>query len=180
MQEHDWFYRVYDRNADADVFGVFAPIVRLWLSKFDGDVLPDWTDFEFRDFAGWYGNISLGEIKPDYSEMIFLLWGTGLVDLWGTDYTGKSMEGETIPAHWDTVEKPYVKAIVERKAIGIAGGRLAAIGREFINITYVDLPVRRSGKEPYLMSVYQRDMDRTSLDDAEPFYSHNDEQNPRL
>ncbi len=180
MSEHDWFYRVYEQQTDADVFGVFAPIVRLWQSKISDGKLPDWSEFGFDDFQGWYGLVSLGEIKPDYSEMIFLLWGTGLVELWDKDYTGKAMKEDTVPDHWETIEKPYVEATVNLKGIGVSGGTLDVVGRNFVDVTYVDLPVTRSGKEPYLMSVYQRDMDRTSLEKANPLYSYDEPYNPRI
>ena len=68
------------------------------------------TDFGFDDFVGWYGQISLGEIKPDFSEMVFRLWGTGLTDLWGKDYTGISMADDSLPDHWKEVEQPYMEA----------------------------------------------------------------------
>ena len=175
MHEHDWFYRVYEKDTSPDVFGPFAPFIRLWRSHFDGDKLPEWTEFDVDDFIGWYGNVSLGELEADCSNMVFRLWGTDLVDLWGSDYTGKVFANNKFPEHWKNVEQPYVEAIVKRNGIGICGGTLHRLDREFINITFVDLPVSRAGKAPFLMSAYLRDVDRSGLDTAAPAYSYIEE-----
>jgi len=172
MHEHDWFYRVYDRQTPATVFGPFAPIVELWRSKAVDGGIPDWNDFDFKDFIGWYGHISLGELKPDFSEMIFLLWGTVLTELWGKDYTGLTMKDVAIPDHWPTIEQPYIEALVKQDGIGVCGGTLHVFERDFVNVTYIDLPVSRSGKTPYIMSVYLRDVDRSSLETEKPSYSY--------
>ncbi len=171
MHEHDWFYRVYNRQTSSDVFGVFASIVELWQSRFSRDRIPEWTEFEFEEFAGWYGHISLAEVHPDFSKIVFRLWGTALTEFWDKDYTGQSVADETFPGHWKNIEQPYSEALVKQNGIGVCGGTLHVVEREFINITYVDLPVRRAGKTPFLMSAYRRDADRTALETAEPLYS---------
>lgn len=172
MHEHDWFYRVYENDTSPDVFGAFAPFVQLWQSKLTESRLPEWTDFDFDDFIGWYGHISLGELEHDYSKMVFCLWGTTLTDLWGKDYTGKVFANNEFPEHWKNVEQPYVENVVKRKGIGVCGGTLHRLNREFINITFIDLPVSRAGKTPYLMSAYLRDVDRSCLEQAKPAYTY--------
>lgn len=172
MREHDWFYYVYSRNTPADVFGPFAPFVELWQSRFAGENIPEWTEFDVDDFIGWYGNISLGEVEQDFSNMVFRLWGTELTELWGNDYTNKVFGNNKFPEHWKSVEQPYVEAVVRDSGIGICGGTLHRLDREFVNITFVDLPVRRVGKTPFLMSAYLRDADRSGLESAERTYDY--------
>lgn len=171
MHEHDWFYRVYDQQTPAEAFGVFAPVITLWQSQLSGDRVPEWTDFEFDDFIGWYGHISLGELQTDFSEMVFRLWGTELTEIWGKDYTSLSMKDDTLPKHWEEIEQPYIETLVQKTGIGVCGGTLYVFDRDFINVTYVDLPVTRAGKSPYLMSVYLRDVDRTRMELEKPEYS---------
>jgi len=171
MHEYDWFYRVYDRQTPAETFGAFAPVISLWQSRVSEGRIPEWTEFDFDDFAGWYGHISLGEIQPDFSQMVFRLWGAELTEIWAKDYTGLSMIDDTLPNHWEEVERPYVEALVQKAGIGVCGGSLYVFDHDFINVTYVDLPVTRVGKSPYLMSFYLRDADRTRLDFETPEYS---------
>lgn len=179
MNEHDWFYRVYSQDTDAEVFGVFAPVVKLWQEKLSAGNLPDWTDFAVDDFIGWYGHISLGEMPSDFSEMIFRLWGTALTDLWGKDYTGKSMAEDALPRHWEEIEQPYMESLHRNKGIGYCGGTLYLMDRDFINTTYIDLPVTRNGQSPYTMSVYLRNVDRSAMDSAEPLYSYIEKYEPQ-
>lgn len=170
MNKHDWFYRVFDRDTPASVFGTFAPVVSVWRAKCSGADVPEWSEFEIDDLIEWYPGLSLAEVMQDFSNMVFLLWGTKLVELWNEDYTGRVFADNQFPEHWQTIEQPYIEEVVKRAGIGVCGGTLHTIGREFINITYIDLPVRRAGKTPFLMSVYLRDADRTLLTSTKPVY----------
>lgn len=175
MNKHDWFYRVYEQDTPAEAFGAFESFVTLWRSKLSPGRIPEWTEFNFGDFSGWYSSISLGEIKPRYEEMTFILWGSSLTEMWGQDFTGKSFVNHqyTDQKHtdqWNTIEQPYTMKIVECSGIGVCGGTLHMLDRDFVNVTYVDLPVSRHGKTPYLMSAYLNNIDRSGLDGVEPVF----------
>lgn len=170
MQNHDWFYRVYDNNTSATEFGAFAPYIKIWQSKLTSSLGADWLDFGVDDLVPWYKRLSLAEVEQDFSNMTFRLWGTELTELWGADYTGRVFADNQFPEHWQTIEQPYIEKVVKLSAIGVCGGTLHLIDREFINITYVDLAVSRAGKKPYLMSAYLRDADRTRMERQNPVY----------
>lgn len=171
MSEHDWFYRVYENDTPPEVFGAFAPIVQLWQSRLTGSRLPEWMDFDFDDLAGWYEHISLSEVEQNFSNMVFLLWGTEVTELWGADYTGTTFADNKFPEQWQTIEQPYIETVVKHPGIGVCGGTLHHVDRDFINITYVDLPVSRAGKSPYLLSAYRRNFNRTCMENTRPFYA---------
>lgn len=171
MNQHDWFYRVYRKDTSADVFGAFAPVVQLWQSSFAEDQLPEWTAFDFDDLTGWYEHISLSEVGQNFSNMVYLLWGTEVTELWGADYTGTTFADNKFPEQWQTIEQPYIETVVKQPGIGVCGGTLHRVDRDFINITYIDLPVSRAGKSPYLLSAYLRNADRTGMESTKPFYA---------
>jgi len=147
-------------------------MVNLWRFKFDEKGLPEWRDFEFKDFAGWYGQLSLGQVTPDFSEMTHLLWGTLVTDWWSKDYTKKAMKEDSLTLHRETIEALYVTSLFENKGIGLCGGNLHVYGREFVRICYVDFPLIYKDETTQILSVYSRTANLKSIPDIKPEYEY--------
>jgi len=143
-----WDYAVCPLDTDPQQFGPFESIIMLWRSKIAReDGIPDRKDFDFFDFKGWWGKISIAKIELDPFDIRFVLWGTQLTNWWGVDYTNKLMGTQSItPEIWLTVESAYFKAMVDEPFIGVVCGSLDQHDRPFIKVLGVDLPMKdRSG-----------------------------------
>ena len=75
MTVNGWNYHTFERFSDPSEFGQFASLVSLWRSKWKGDDLPAWRDFDFHDFKDWYGWLLVEDVIPDGGgDVLFRLW----------------------------------------------------------------------------------------------------------
>lgn len=151
-----WDYAGCPFDADPLQFGPFENIVMLWRSKIAREVdLPDRKDFDFFDFKGWWGKISIAKIESDPFDIRFVLWGTQLTNWWGVDYTNKLMGTQSItPELWQTVESAYFKAMVDEPFIGVVCGSLDQHDRPFVKVLGVDLPMKDGSGGMSVLSAY--------------------------
>jgi len=151
-----WTYQVYPRNLASSELGPFQSLIDLWRAKSGENEFPTWRDFELEDFSLWWGRLSLANILNDPFDIEFPLWGTTLTDWWGVDYTNKKMETayEHRKENWEKFEGPYIRALIENKGIGIVRGDLRVVGRNFLTVQGVDLPLLRDGKLTRVLSGY--------------------------
>lgn len=151
-----WTYRTYDPNNAPQNFGPLSPMVSLWKSKWSASGrFPAWRDFDFLDFEGWWGRLSLGELQSSPFDLRWVLWGTKLVGWWGHEYTGQLVSqqpylGET----WQKYERPYLQELRDKRLIGFISGTLAPQQREFYCIHGVDLPLEQDGDVTHIFSAY--------------------------
>lgn len=142
----DWAYDVFDRNTPPSDFGPFEDLVNVWKSKWVGNDLPAWRDFDFDDFAGWYGSLIVEDIIPEGNgDVRFRLWGTKVTDLFHRDLTGKCMS-EVEDDWFDPEEYELVTRIVEEGVIIRSRGHLGWEGREYRKIITLELPLAEDGK----------------------------------
>ncbi|MBT4887942.1 MAG: hypothetical protein HON65_00105 [Rhodospirillales bacterium] len=166
-------YRLYKNDTDSKLFGEFTSFIDLWLSKFNDGSFPQWSDYQFEDFPDWYGRLSLAKIN-DTKELDIVLWGTQLVDWWGFDFTNKSIgfKKEAYPEAWNEAEKTYHDTLVETKSIGMWKGNLDWVGRGYINIRNIDLPLSQDGKISHILSAYIKFEPETYIEiSAEPTHT---------
>lgn len=151
-----WDYADCSLNTDPSQFGPFESVVTLWRSRIDRDgSIPNRKDFDFFDFKGWWGKISIAKIEADPFDIRFVLWGTQLTDWWGVDYTNKLMGAQSItPEVWQAVESTYFKAMVNEPFIGVVCGSLDQHDRPYIKVLGVDLPMQDGGGGMSVLSAY--------------------------
>jgi len=148
----DWEYQVYSCDANAVEFGVFQPIFDLWKSKRVQGKLPAWADFEFQEFVGWHGWISLCDITYDpIFDTHYRLWGTNVTEVLGYDMTGRSprrnakepfeYEGGYSQAEFDFLEK-----LARQPAIGVIRGSIHWQDRDFVRYQELTLPLADDGE----------------------------------
>lgn len=98
VKSGDWSYKLYDLSTPPETFPVHAGILELWRSKRVGGKLPDWRDFDFMEFREWWGWLTvLDVVSLSPVDGMYRLWGTNVVQVTGTDMTGKRLadyEGE--------------------------------------------------------------------------------------
>ncbi len=60
-----WTYEFFDRDIEPAALPGFEDLVRLWQDRRGDRAVPSWSDFDFYDFKGWHGRISVYEISYD-------------------------------------------------------------------------------------------------------------------
>lgn len=123
----------------------FSGALSLWRSKFVDGKLPSWDDFDFYDFVGLHGWVALSEITFGPIDLHYRLFGTKIVELLGEDITGKRYS-ETGPNvfHWQD-DLDYFEKICKSKSIGYATGSFVRIGFPTKRVSFLDIPLARSG-----------------------------------
>jgi len=151
-----WDYAGCSLSSDPDSFGPFDGLVSLWRSKrpVEGGI-PGRKDFDFFDFRGWWGQISIAHIEKDPFDVRFVLWGTQLTDWWGVDYTNKLLGTHSIVSEASQLtERRYFRELAADPFIGVVCGTLAQHDRPFIKIIGVDLPMVDSTNGMSVLSAY--------------------------
>lgn len=147
-------YQLFKNDTQSAHFPEFTTIIDLWRSKSKEGEAPCWADFEFEDFTGWHGRISLGELIAP-KEVLMILWGTKLTDWWGFDYTQKRLgQWKNTTTTWEQAESNYLDLLFETGSIGAWHGNLESVGRAHCHIKCIDLPLSKDGKTTHLMSAY--------------------------
>jgi len=159
-----WKYRIYPGDLPAAQFGCFESLVVLWRSKIQNGNYPTWRDFKFEEFEQWWGRLSLADIRNDPLDLEFILWGTKLTDWWGIDFTKKkmSMSYERRQENWEHYEGQYFRSLIDHGGIGMVGGTLIILDRDFVTVQGIDLLLMKDGKISQILSGY------VNLDSAQP------------
>jgi hypothetical protein len=140
-----WTYEYFDGDIDpADLPG-FEDLVRLWQDKRGDRPAPSWSDFDFYDFTGWHGRLSVYDISYDPFDYTNRLSGAVVDELYD-----RAMTGVTASELEDLrVEHPAAMAFYEmtcrRMLISRQTGSLNFKGREHIQATFVELPLSDDG-----------------------------------
>ncbi len=127
---YNWSYFLANIDMAPSAFGTHRSIVELWNAKRENGSLPAWRDFDFLDFEGWWGWLSMIELlSPDASSMVYRLWGTNLARYIGLEMTGKSMTDvySHVPDASDSRtysedDLIFLREVVGRREIGYATG----------------------------------------------------------
>lgn len=152
-----WSYDVYPGDIESLEFGPFQSLIDLWREKSGENILPAWRDFELEDLSLWWGRLSLATILNDPFDIEFSLWGTTLTGWWGMDFTRKKMDTvyKNRKDNWLNFEGPYIQALIERNGVGFVQGGLRVIGREYLTVQGVDLPLMKDGEIKQILSGYR-------------------------
>lgn len=139
------------------MFGPLCPIVSLWKSKWSAcGAFPAWRDFDFLDFEGWWGHLSLGELQRDPFDLCWVLWGSRLVEWWGREYTNQLISKQPyLGKTWEQSERPYLQELRDKRLIGFVSGTLAPQQREYHHVHGVDLPLEQNGVVTHIFSAYK-------------------------
>ncbi len=54
-----WTFEYFDRDIAPAALPGFEDLVRLWQDRRGDRVVPSWSDFDFYDFKGWHGRLSV-------------------------------------------------------------------------------------------------------------------------
>ncbi len=148
-------YEIYHKDTSADAFGEFHSFISLWRSKSLNGNIPSWSDFQFEDFDGWYGRLSLFEFEDDETVRV-ILWGTQLTQWWGVDLTKRNLvdQWNEHANYWTEGEGVYIRQFVQNPGIGRWLGTLNIVDRDFVVIEAIDVPLQRDNHITHVLSAY--------------------------
>ncbi len=141
----NWTFEYFDNDIDPEALPGFEDLVRLWQDRRGDRAVPAWSNFEFYDFKGWHGRISVYDITYDPFEYVTRLSGTvvdGLYDQTMTGVTGTEMEEMRVepPGSMEFYEMTCRQLLISRQT-----GQLNFRGREHIQATFVEFPLSDDG-----------------------------------
>ncbi|MGO1117931.1 hypothetical protein ACTL6U_04470 [Rhodovibrionaceae bacterium A322] len=119
----------------------FQQVSELWQSKYENGIFPSWDAFDFYDFKGLHGWITLSEITFDPTDVCYRLFGSKITEVLGEDLTGKRYS-ETGPNvfHWQG-DLDYFAHNFEKKTIGYAIGDFERVGYAWTKAAFLDIPL---------------------------------------
>lgn len=141
-----WSYYHYPADADAGQFGRAASLVELWHTKKAGRALPSWADFDFFDFVGWHGWISIFEIRHNPLDWQCRLSGTYVDQLTGSTFQNKTRDEVFDHAITDG-SLAFFEHTLKAGVIGWSVGPINRVGREHTNVQYIELPCSNDGRQ---------------------------------
>ncbi len=141
-----WTYEYFDRDIAPAALPGFEDLVRLWQDRRGYRVVPSWSDFDFYDFKGWHGRLSVYDISYDPFDYTCRLSGTmvdGVFDRTLTGVTGSEL-AEMQVEH--PVDMEFYEMTCGRMLISRISGRLDLKGHDPIQATFVELPLSDDGR----------------------------------
>ncbi len=141
-----WTYEHFDRDIEPAALPGFEDLVRLWLDKRGERAVPSWSDFDFYDFKGWHGRISVYDISYDPFDYTCRLSGTAVDGVFDRSMTGASASDleEMRIEHPATME--FYEMTCRRMLISRVSGPLNFKGREHVDVTFVEFPLSDDGE----------------------------------
>jgi len=72
-------------------FDIHISVLNAWKNKCDGRLAPSWSEYSLLDFpSSEIPFISLTDLSNSPLHSVYRFWGTGLTQVFGGDYTGKT------------------------------------------------------------------------------------------
>ena len=141
-----WTYEYFDRDIDPAALPGFEDLVRLWQYRRGDRAVPAWSDFDFYDFKGWHGRISVYDITYDPFDYINRLSGTVADEVYNrtmTGVTGSELEEMRVEPPGG---REFYQMIFRRMLIARQSGSLNFKGREHVQVTFVEFPLSDDGQ----------------------------------
>ncbi len=140
---NNWTYEVFDYNTTPQHFGVFESLVALWRGKRGDRKMPSWADFDFYDFKGWHGAISVQEVVTEPFDLRCRLWGSDLTVVFGSDNTGKYYS--ELGSGYTENDVAYLSELCRSSSIGMSHGKLDWLQKGHKVAGFIDLPMSDDG-----------------------------------
>lgn len=140
-QDETWRYLYFSSDEAAPEVSPFGPLVDLWRAKCEGRRVPAWRDFDFFDFVGWHGYVTVYDVVYDPFDYTTRLSGTALDELFGR--TLKGLDRDAFNSFY--LRHNRMDEFSEFCCRGLYGsyveGPLNVQRREFIDVLYLELPL---------------------------------------
>lgn len=130
-----------------------AALAQLWSRKASGKRLPAREDFDPAELRPWLGRLMLLDVVEDGKDFHYRLHGTGLVELFGEDLTGRAV-GKLDPKRRATLLAEYRRAFETRSPHYVPSKELAE--KKHLHVAKLVLPLASDGErvDKLMVSVY--------------------------
>lgn len=144
-----WTFECFDPETDADAIHNASSDVRrllsVWASKRAGRKAPRWKDFDFVDFRGLHGRITVYEIRYDPFDWTVRLSGTTYDTVFRRNRTGNTLNDVYVEAINSTETNAIYEMACENMLISRTMGPLNVRNRDFHEVEYLELPCSDDG-----------------------------------
>lgn len=130
---------------DSPMLEPFASLVAVWRSKFKGDRIPAWSDFDFTDFRGWHSRIAIYDISYDPYDYAIRLSGEEYNQVLGFNAKGYSREQFIAGSAEDEVGDSFYEMTCSELLMAHTKG-LNLVNRDHFPVEYLDLPLSDNGR----------------------------------
>ncbi|MEQ8354003.1 MAG: hypothetical protein RH942_00585 [Kiloniellaceae bacterium] len=144
--ENGWRYEYFEPDVQPSSVPQFEDLVTLWQSKRNGRRVPAKRDFDFYDFKGWHGWISLHDVTYDPFDYLVRLSGTKIDDLYGTSIKGFDREGMNRIYAETSNRDAFDEMNCLNLTISHITGPLNVAGRTYNRVAYLELPLSDDGE----------------------------------
>lgn len=140
-----WTYEYFDRDVEPSALPGFEDLVRLWQDRRGDRVVPSWSDFDFYDFKGWHGRLSVQDISYDPFEYTYRLSGTDFDEAFGRTMTGTTGSELTEMRVESVAPLEFYEMTCRQMLIARTSGPLNLKGREHVLTTLLEFPLSDDG-----------------------------------
>lgn len=146
LEASGWKY--YNFDFDREIYSLIdlKPILALWKSKFSGNKLPAWRDFDPDEFGVWSDNYNLTEIHHNPFDLLYLHCGKNVAEIYGQDFTGKTMKDADSSIEEDCDIEHFLRLYGDKK-VGMSTGLNQWNGKSDLSLQFLDLPLSDKGRE---------------------------------
>lgn len=142
----DWKYEIFERDVEPEMLPGFEDLVRLWRARRDDRPVPAWSDFDFRDFAGWHGRIVVQEVFHDPFDMRYRLFGETVAERYRADFTGRLLSELVESGQEPAEDMVFYEMATREKLIARVSGELNWLHRPHVSSTFVEFPLSDNGE----------------------------------
>ena len=143
---HSWLYETFERDVEPAMLPGCENLVRLWQGKRGDRPVPAWSDFNFPDFKGWHGRITLADVIYEPFDLRYRLVGIQVAERLRKDYTGK-LYTQMVEEGMDPIDDLEFYEMTNRKMlISRLTGDLRWAGHKYVTVTLVGFPLSDGGE----------------------------------
>jgi len=141
-----WTYEYFDRGIEPAALPGFESLVRLWQDRRGDRPVPSWPDFDFYDFKGWHGRLSVYDISYDPFDYTCRLSGTLMDEVFDRTMTGVTGSELAEMRVEDSLTMEFYEMASRQMLIARTSGSLNFKGREHVQVTFIELPLSDDGQ----------------------------------
>ena len=144
--ENGWRYEYFEPDIDPASIPEFESLLTVWQSKRAGRRVPSRRDFDFYDFKGWHGWITLYDVTYDPFDYVVRLSGTNIDQLYGRTTKGLDREGMNRIYAETATRDEFDEMTCRKLLISHITGPLNVQGKTYNRVAYLELPLSDDGE----------------------------------
>lgn len=140
-----WRYSYFDPDIDPQEVPVFSSLLEIWQSKRRDRKVPAWRDFDFYDFTGWHGKLTVYNISYDPFDYVVRLSGTYIDQLYQRSMKGMTLADMTSIAVQNTNAIEFYEMACKNLYVTHTIGPLNVRELDYKAVEYMEMPLSDDG-----------------------------------